>query len=104
MVGGSGNGGPAARDFAAHEFRPHERRARGPKTFAVGQGCFGAFELYFTPEVLAGGDVDHLLGDDAGAGEFELRDHRWMTRSARPGDPLFPSPWRGGVRGGGNNM
>ena len=44
------------------------------------------------------GDVDHLLGDDAGAGEFVLGDGMMVaTRRVR-----FPSPLRGGVRGGGS--
>jgi len=31
--------------------------------------------LYLAAEIFPGGDVDHLLGDDAGAGEFQLGDH-----------------------------
>ncbi len=75
MVDVAGDDGAAARDFAADEFRRDERRHRGAKAFAVGEGGFGALELLLAAEVLAGGDVDHLLGDDAGAGEFQLRDH-----------------------------
>ena len=75
MVDVAGDDGAAARDFAAHEFRRDEGRHRGAKTFAVGKRCLGALELLLAAEVFAGGDVDHLLGDDAGAGEFELRDH-----------------------------
>ena len=59
----------------ADEFRRHEGRHRGAKTFAVGQCGLGAFELCFAAEIFAGGDVDHLLGDDPGAGKFKLRDH-----------------------------
>ena len=75
MVDVAGNDGAAARDLAAHEFRRHERRHRGAKAFAVGDRGFRALELHLAAEVFAGRDVDHLLGDDAGAGEFELRDH-----------------------------
>jgi hypothetical protein len=46
----------------------------GAKAFAVGKGCFRAFELLLAAEVFALGDVDHLFRDDAGAGEFELGD------------------------------
>src|SRR6059058_2018595 len=45
----------------------------GPETLAVGAGGLGALQLSFAPKVFALGDVDHLIGDDAGAGEFELR-------------------------------
>ena len=75
MVDVAGDDGAAARDLAADEFRRDEGRHRGAKALAVGDGGFGAFELLFAAEVFAGGDVDHLLGDDAGAGEFQLRDH-----------------------------
>src|SRR5215470_17830355 len=34
----------------------------------------GTDALKLAAEILALGDIDHLLGDDAGAGEFELRD------------------------------
>ena len=47
---------------------------RGAEAFAVGQRRFGALELSLAAEVFALGDVDHLLGDDAGAREFELGD------------------------------
>ena len=46
---------------------------------------FGALELLLAAEVLALGDVDHLLGDDAGAGEFELRDRVAVERRAAAG-------------------
>ena len=75
MVDVAGDDGAAARDLAAHEFRRHEGRHRGAKAFAVGERGFGALELLLAAEILAGRDVDHLLGDDPGAGEFELGDH-----------------------------
>ena len=49
-------------------------RHRGAKALAVGERRLGALELLLAAEIFALGDVDHLLGDDAGAGEFELRD------------------------------
>jgi len=58
----------------AHEFRRDKSGDVGAKTFAVGQRRFRAFVLKLAAEVFAHRDVDHLLGDDAGAGEFELRD------------------------------
>ena len=42
-------------------------------------------------EVLALGDVDHLLGDDAGAGEFELRDRLAVERRAAAGSTVGKS-------------
>ena len=74
MVDVAGNDGAAARDLAADELRRDEGGDFGAKAFAVGERGFGALELNFAAEVLALGDVDHLFGDDAGAGEFELRD------------------------------
>ena len=84
MVDVAGDDGAPARDLAAHEFRRHEGRHRGAKAFAVGERRLGAFELLLAAEVFAGGDVDHLLGDDAGAGEFELRDHVAVEAAQRP--------------------
>ena len=74
VVDVAGDDGAAARDLGADEFRRDEGGHRGAKAFAVGKRCFGALELLLAAEVFALGDVDHLLGDDAGAGEFELRD------------------------------
>ncbi len=75
MVDVAGDDGAAARDLAAHEFRGDEGGQGGAKAFAVGQCGFRALQLNLAAEIFAGGDVDHLLGDDAGAGEFELGDH-----------------------------
>src|SRR5712675_1505360 len=74
MVDVAGNDGAAARDLAADELGGDEGRHFGAKTFAVGEGCLGTRELLFAAEILALGDIDHLLGDDAGAGKFKLRD------------------------------
>src|SRR5262249_31136897 len=69
-----GDDGAAAGDLAADEFRCDEGGHRSAEAFAVGEGGFRALELLLAAEVLALRDVDHLLGDDAGAGEFELGD------------------------------
>ena len=75
VVDVAGDDGAAARDFGAHEFRRHECGHRRAEDFAVGERCFRAFELHLAAEIFARGDVDHLLGDDARAREFVLRDH-----------------------------
>ena len=75
VVDVAGDDRAAARDLAAHEFRGDEGGQVGAKAFAVGQRGLGALQLNLAAEIFAGGDVDHLLGDDAGAGEFQLRDH-----------------------------
>ncbi|CEG08972.1 hypothetical protein BN961_02393 [Afipia felis] len=76
VVDVAGDDGAAARDLAAHEFRGDEQRHFGAERFTVGAGGFRALKLLLAAEVLALGDVDHLLGDDAGAREFELGDRR----------------------------
>ncbi len=65
MVDVGRDDGAAARDFAAHEFRRDESGQRAAELLAVGQRRFGAVELLLAAEVLALGDVDHFLGDDA---------------------------------------
>src|SRR5436190_6942816 len=72
MVDVGGDDRPSPRDLAAHELRCDEGWHRSAKAFAVGERRLRALELSFTAKILALGDVDHLLGDDAGAGEFEL--------------------------------
>src|SRR4029453_11971917 len=63
-----------ARDLAAHEFRRDEGRHCGAEALAVGKRRLGALELLLASEIFALGDVDHFLGNDAGARELELRD------------------------------
>ena len=46
----------------------------GAEILAVGAAFRGAFQHLLAAEVFAVRDVDHFLGDDPGAGEFELRD------------------------------
>ena len=67
-----GNDRAAARHFRAHELRRHEGRHRCAEALAVGERGLRALELDLAAEVLARRDVDHLLGDDAGARPFEL--------------------------------
>ena len=54
--------------------RPAEEQRRLFGTVAVGEPFLGFGERRLAREVLAMGDVDHFLGDDSGAGEFELGD------------------------------
>src|SRR5262249_58941777 len=77
------NDGAAARHFAAHEFRRDVGRHRGAKTLAVGERGLGALELTLAAEIFALGDVDHFLGDHAGARPFELRQWVSITRANR---------------------
>jgi len=85
------NDGAPARHFAAHEFRRHEQRHRCAEAFAVGAGRLGALKLRFAAQVLALGDIDHFLGDDARARPLVLSegggppsrvtaDERWEMR------------------------
>src|SRR6516164_1808122 len=50
----------------------------------VMKGGIGAFELLLAPEILARRDIDHLLGNDSGAGEFELGDVVAVEPAQRP--------------------
>ena len=53
----------------------------GAEALAVVVRGLRALEHLLAAEILALGDVDHLLGDDAGARPFELRDG--LCRRAR---------------------
>ena len=81
-----GDDGAPARDLGAHEFRRDERRDRGAEVFAVRQRFLRALQHLPAAEILALGDVDHLLGDHARARPFKLGE--------RVGS-CFPSPGRG---------
>ena len=75
--------GAPARDLAAHELRRHQGGQRRAEALAVGKARLGLLGLR-TPETLASdvlalGDIHHLLGDDARAREFELRDQPFAT-------------------------
>ena len=69
-----GDDGAAACDLAAHELRRHERRKGCTEALPVGETRFRLIGLTLPPDILAVGDIDHLLGDDPGAGELELGD------------------------------
>ena len=64
----------SARDFRAHEFRRDEWGHASVEALAVGERCLRPFEHLLAAEILAFGDIDHLLGEDAGARPFQLRD------------------------------
>ena len=68
------NDGAPAGDLGAHELGRDVRGDVGAEGFAVGQRRLGAGEHGRAADVLAVGDVGHLLGDDAGARVLELRD------------------------------
>ena len=69
-----GNDRPPARHLLAHEFRRDEFGNGGAEALAVGEALGGALHRRLAREILAMGDIDHLFGDDPGAGEFELGD------------------------------
>ena len=76
----------AARDLAHHEFRRHEFRDFRAKTLAVGDGRGRVLDRRLAREILAMRDIDHLFGDDPGAGEFELGDElAGIAGAQRPG-------------------
>ena len=75
MIDIGGDDGAAAGDLAAHELRRHESGNGGAEALPVGEARFCFLGLALPPDILAMGDIDHFLGDDAGAGELELR-HR----------------------------
>src|SRR3990167_2109743 len=68
LVGGDG-GGPAGH-FLAHELGRREVRDRGAEIVAVTH----ARSVLFAAQVLADGDIFHLVRDDPGAGVFQLGD------------------------------
>ena len=74
MVDVGGDDGAAAGDLVADEFRGDEFGDFGAEVLAVGSAFGRTVQRLLPTQVLAVRDVDHLLGDDAGAGEFELRD------------------------------
>ena len=76
--------GAAHRHFLTHELRRDELRQRGAKTLAVGQPLLGEVERELAAEILALGDIDHLLGDDAGARPFVLGDRLAGKPAQRP--------------------
>ena len=69
---GGDDGAPAC-DFRAHELRRHEGGKRRAETHPIGKLRLGFRVLTLPSDVLAVGDIGHLLGDDAGPCQFELR-------------------------------
>ena len=65
MIDVGRDNGPAAGDFVAHEF------ARD--MFGNGRPEAVAFGMLRAPEIFAHRDICHFLGDDSGAGIFQLR-------------------------------
>jgi hypothetical protein len=74
VVDVGGDDGAAAGDLAADELGGDEGGDLGAKTFAVGDALGGTVQHRLAAHVLAVRDVEHLLGDDAGAGELVLGD------------------------------
>ena len=70
------NDGTTGGNLLRHEFGRDEVRDAGAEVLAIGAAFGGAFGGLGAAQVLAMGDVAHLLGDDAGAGELNLRHHQ----------------------------
>ncbi len=85
MLDVGGDDGAAARDLVAHELGRHEERHRRAETLAIGEPRLGLLGLALAPDILAMGDIGHLLGDDAGPRQLELGDERML-------EPLEPPP------------
>jgi len=73
VVDVGGDDGAPAGDFAAHEFGCDERRDLCAETFARRDARLRAVEHFFAAQIFADRDEFHFLGDDAGFGEFILR-------------------------------
>ena len=84
VVDVGGNDGAPARDLAAHEFRRDEGGTAAPKLSPSASAASARSSLQLAAEILALGDVDHLLGDDAGARELELRHRLAVDGAQRP--------------------
>ena len=74
VVDVGGDDGAAARDLAAHELGRDELRDVGAEALAIGKRLLGPLQGGHAAQIFAVRDIGHLLGDDAGAGEFELGD------------------------------
>ncbi len=77
MIDVGGDDGAAARDLCADEFRCDKRGNVGAEAFAIGELCFRFGQHFLAAKILARRDIDHLFGDEAGAGEFILR--HWLA-------------------------
>src|SRR5262249_59739864 len=70
-------------ESVAHECSWDDGRDRRAEAFAVGERGLRAVDHLPATEILARGDVDHLLGNDAGPGELVLRDRLAVERAPR---------------------
>ncbi len=85
MINVGGNDRPPARHLLADEFGRHEFGNGGPEALAVGEAARRVRNRRLARQILAVGDVNHLLGHDSGAGEFQLGDELpGTTRAQRP--------------------
>src|SRR5690606_11975678 len=66
-------------DLVAHELRRDVLRNGGTEALPFAERRLGPLKRRLAAQVLAVGDVDHLLGDDAGAGILELRQGRFRS-------------------------
>ena len=71
MINVGGNDRPPARHLLADEFGRHEFGNGGPEALAVGEAARRVRNRRLARQILAVGDVNHLLGHDSGAGECE---------------------------------
>ena len=74
VVDVGGDDRAASRHFGAHEFGRDEFGDRRAEALAICKCFLGALQGRGTPEIFPMGDIDHFLGDDPGAGQFELGD------------------------------
>src|ERR1051326_2270221 len=87
MVDVRRNDGAAAGDLGTDKFRRDEGWNFGAETFAVRDAGFRLLQCPRAAEVLAMRDVDHFLGDDAGARELILRHQLACRAPPNPGGP-----------------
>src|SRR5271165_5307103 len=63
---------PPCRNFRTHELCSDEVGKRSAERFTIAASVSGTFARSLPPQVLAIGDIDHFLGDDASSSEIEL--------------------------------
>jgi hypothetical protein len=74
MIDIGGDDGAAARDFAPHELRRHERGQARTEAHPVAEPGFRRLGLPRAADILAMRDIDHLLADDPCPRQLELSD------------------------------